>query len=378
MNKKTLRGFTLIELVVVIAIIGMIMTVSFVSFSNARQKARDTKRLSDVTQIQNALSVYFRDEGRYPETMTFGSELIGSSTSRTYMTITPQNPSPRNDGICPNDDYIYQAMATGTDYKIDFCLSETVGNLTAGRKCLTPMGIKNETCTIGDSFSCPGVSVVQYDGGPYDSTGLINDDSGYYRTVQIGTQCWLRDNLNAGAMVAGTADQANNSILEKYCYDNQTWKCNVYGALYQWDEAMQYSSSPGTQGVCPSGWHIPTDPEFYTLENYLQESGLCNAGRDNLWDCDPAGSKLKEGGTDHWNNPSSGDNSSGFTALPAGSRYYNGGSFEGQNTLETYLWSSSAYNVSSAWHRFLGNSNSSVLRGNYYKTNGYSVRCLKN
>jgi hypothetical protein len=99
-----------------------------------------------------------------------------------------------------------------------------------------------------------------------------------YPTVQIGTQCWFQKNVNAGTMVLGANDQTNNGILEKYCYNNDTANCTIYGGLYQWAEAVQYqngasnttSPSPAftgnVQGICPTGWHVPSDGEWRSLE----------------------------------------------------------------------------------------------------------------
>jgi len=109
-----------------------------------------------------------------------------------------------------------------------------------------------------------------------------------YPTVQIGTQCWFQKNLNVGTMIQGANDQTNNSVLEKYCYNNDTANCAIYGGLYQWAEAVQYqngatnttSPSPAfsgnINGVCPNGWHVPSDGEWSTIETFL--GGVSVAG----------------------------------------------------------------------------------------------------
>lgn len=142
-NSSHKKFFTLIELLVVIAIIGTITSISFVYFSNIRQKGRDTKRITDIKLIQKALEDYYRQEGFYPEILTAGQSLIGSSSNMVYTQI-PENPYPRNDGNCPDNNYIYQVNGGG--YTIDFCLSETTSQLNSGPKCATPQGIKNGTC----------------------------------------------------------------------------------------------------------------------------------------------------------------------------------------------------------------------------------------
>ncbi len=190
-------------------------------------------------------------------------------------------------------------------------------------------------------------------------------DGKSYNTVLIGTQCWMAENLNIGTMINGSSNQTDNSTIEKYCYDNNTSNCDTYGGLYQWDEMMQYTTQQGTQGICPSGWHIPTDDEWITLTNFL--GGVLIAG-----------GKMKETGTTHWSSPNTGaTNESGFTALPGGYRSYASGSFY---TLGLYgfFWSSSEHSDSYAMSRRLRHNSADVYRFYYNTGNGYSVRCLKN
>jgi uncharacterized protein (TIGR02145 family) len=83
--------------------------------------------------------------------------------------------------------------------------------------------------------------------------------------MQIGTQCWLKENLDAGTMILESQSASNNSIIGKYCYNDSLQNCITYGGLYKWDEVMQYVATEGTQGICPIGWHIQTIAEFQTL-----------------------------------------------------------------------------------------------------------------
>jgi uncharacterized protein (TIGR02145 family) len=175
----------------------------------------------------------------------------------------------------------------------------------------------------------------------------------------------MAENLNIGTMINGSSNQTDNSTIEKYCYDNNTSNCDTYGGLYQWDEMMQYTTQQSTQGICPSGWHIPTDNEWITLTNFL--GGVLIAG-----------GKMKETGTTHWSSPNTGaTNESGFTALPGGYRSYASGSFY---TLGLYgfFWSSSEHSDSYAMSRRLRHNSADVYRFYYNTGNGYSVRCLKN
>ena len=140
MSKKKLTAFTLVELIVVINIMAVLITLSFVYFDDLFQKGRDSQRISDITQIQNALTLYNRDEGAYPATLTFGGTLVGSSSAKTYMLKIPQNPTPRDDSNCADNEYVY-TKSTSSGYYIAFCLGGSAGAVTAGNHHATPQGI---------------------------------------------------------------------------------------------------------------------------------------------------------------------------------------------------------------------------------------------
>ncbi|MEI6899229.1 MAG: FISUMP domain-containing protein, partial [Bacteroidota bacterium] len=93
-------------------------------------------------------------------------------------------------------------------------------------------------------------------------------DGKSYPTVQIGTQCWMSSNLNSGITNSGMTNQRDNCIPEKYCLNDIPANCNLLGGLYQWDEMMQYDDTPAKQGICPPGWHVPTEAEWNTLFVY--------------------------------------------------------------------------------------------------------------
>lgn len=213
-------------------------------------------------------------------------------------------------------------------------------------------------------------------------TSTVSYGGQTYNTVQIGTQCWFKENLNVGTMLASAlampADPAptlnNPNTVSKWCYDNSTTNCTNEGGLYTWAEANGLASTCNStsctpaspsQGICPTGWHIPTDAEQYTLENYLKTSGqTCDANRVG-WDCSDAGTELKAGC------------SSGFNAPLAGNRDVEG-SFDYRSS-STYFWSSSASDASSAWYRLLSSDFATVYRHDgKTKAYGFSVRCLKN
>jgi len=199
-------------------------------------------------------------------------------------------------------------------------------------------------------------------------------DGKVYNTVLIGNQCWMAQNLNIGTRIASTANQTNNSVIEKYCYTNSESNCDAYGGLYQWPEIMQYSTTPGVQGICPDGWHFPTKDEWCTLTVYLDPALNCSSVGQVETD---AGGKMKETGTTHWISPNTGaTNSSGFTGLPGGSRDSDGST----DNLRYYgYWAySTSYDATSCWAIRLDYNNAKFYLAVFYKMYGYSVRCLKN
>jgi uncharacterized protein (TIGR02145 family) len=213
----------------------------------------------------------------------------------------------------------------------------------------------NQTTSACGTASCAVTPNVSYGGQTYN-------------TVQIGSQCWLKENLNIGTMISGSSEQTNNGVIEKYCYNNDVSNCAVYGGLYQWNEMMQYVTTAGTQGICPSGWHIPTDAEWTTATTYLGGEGV-------------AGGKMKttgtiQAGTGLWYSPNTAaTNESGFSAVPAGYRNTSGSFYIIGNL--GYWWSSTEYSTSSAWGRHLYYYDGNVYSYYDYKYYGFSVRCLR-
>jgi uncharacterized protein (TIGR02145 family) len=199
-------------------------------------------------------------------------------------------------------------------------------------------------CSVSHSQNpCPGIATVDYGGQTYN-------------TVQIGSQCWLKENLNTGNMIQGIDTAKNNSTIEKYCYNNDPANCTTYGGFYTWNEAMQYVSTQKAKGICPAGWHIPAYTEFTTL--------LTTVGGD--------ANKLKAIG--QGTGGGAGTNTSGFSALMAGYRIKTG-SFDNLGYFTSY-WSSTDVPVLNAiYMRVIGNI-SSIDFPYFDKGTGYNVRCL--
>ena len=152
-DKKVWRkSFTLIELLVVVAIMGMLASLAIVSLNNARARARDTRRVADIKQIQTALELFFSDHHEYPERLSPFPEEIGGKclsdngfddecSGTIYMSLVPTNPSPRDDGTCLDwADYRYERRDRAS-YRILYCLGSAVGSIPEGSHIATPLGM---------------------------------------------------------------------------------------------------------------------------------------------------------------------------------------------------------------------------------------------
>jgi uncharacterized protein (TIGR02145 family) len=197
-----------------------------------------------------------------------------------------------------------------------------------------------------------------------------------YKIVKIGNQFWMKENLrttkyrNGEAIITGLDDTSwfNTGNGAYAIYNNDVINENIYGMLYNW-----YAVND-PRGLCPTGWHVPSQAEWSILISYLGGSGI-------------AGGKMKAAGTSYWNTPNgNASNLSGFTAFPGGSRHYFGPFSDLQN--KGYFWSSTAstpnedkelWRSDSSWSRNLNFSNGSVENNvnlNLYQS-GFSVRCIK-
>jgi uncharacterized protein (TIGR02145 family) len=215
-------------------------------------------------------------------------------------------------------------------------------------------------------FSTPTVDPVNFNESlTYGS--LTDIDNNIYRTIQIGTQTWMAENLKVSKLNDGTSlSLASDFVAWKqfegpgctyYDFSPQVYK-PVYGALYNWDAA-----SSGK--LCPAGWHVPADSEWTVLTTYL--------GDDS-----ELGKKLKEAGASHWYYPlGTITNESGFTALPGSLIYWDWTAFS-QIGNDGFLWSATPSEYSSeAYCRSLARYHNHFYKQSMYKKNGLSVRCLK-
>jgi len=199
------------------------------------------------------------------------------------------------------------------------------------------------------------------------TTDVIEFDNNIYKTVKIGEQLWMSENLKVeyyrnGDAILKVTDNIEWSNLNTgaLCeFNNDINNVATYGRLYNW-----YAINDSRK-IAPEGWHIPTVAEWESLEEYL--GGNCETA---------VGGIMKEPGTTHWDSLNIGaTNESGFTALPGGLRIEIGDFFLlGKNA---HFWSSSQYDKDIAWACWL-NRNDQEVRLNYYKKQvGFSVRCIR-
>lgn len=198
--------------------------------------------------------------------------------------------------------------------------------------------------------------------------GLSEDkrDNKKYKTVVIGDQTWMAENLNASTFRNGDkipmakneedwwkASEEGKPIWSYYQFDSKNG--NQYGKIYNW-----YAVND-PRGLSQEGWHIPSDQEWTIMENYL-------GGNEN------AGKKLKS--TENWNSDGNGTNESGFSAIPVTGFNLDGG-FYFEHGSEGNWWTSTESNSDLAFLRSLSNENDQLFSNELYKSSGFSVRCVK-
>jgi len=244
------------------------------------------------------------------------------------------------------------------DSELSGCMDPDAVNFNANAT------VDDGSCVYGESSGCGGVSTVTYDGYTY-------------ALQAIGDQCWFAENLR-------NEHYANGDVIPGELTDGE-WSNTTNGAMTFYGEGMNFDSVPNladygrlytwyavvdARGLCPSGWHVPTDGEFITLEMYLgmSESQANAPGLRGTYQ----GTQMKSSASDSpaWN----GTNASGLSGLAGGSRndsgdFYSGGTYG-------YFWSASAYGAN-AWYRLLYGGYTGVLRANGSLRNGFSVRCVR-
>jgi uncharacterized protein (TIGR02145 family) len=218
---------------------------------------------------------------------------------------------------------------------------------------LAGTGLKAVTYSFTNRFGCSrGVTRTIRVLAPaaFSCGGKLTDirDGHAYSTVQIGTQCWMAENLDFGSQIPESIHQRDNCVAEKYVLTFLVSR----PSFYQWDELMNYSDTPGTQGLCPPGWHVPSDAEWNTL--FTNWSGSSFSGAPLIY-----------------------SGYSGFDALLYGARHFNRQwDYSG---FAAFFWTSSPHGPFKAWGHGMNSvpDDQSVCLYPSARTNAFSVRCLK-
>lgn len=186
-------------------------------------------------------------------------------------------------------------------------------------------------------------------------------DGRAYRVVKIGNQIWMAENLNYGKFVLNM-EQLNNHQIEKSYYNNDSLIGKRMGALYTWDEAMDHAvltAKEVIQGICPEGWHLPSDAEWDELCAYLDPSTQTNKYG---W----KGKNIAVVLIDSTQNK--------FNSMYAGNAVSNW--FFYLNDM-AYYWTSTKFSSASAYYRSLSKDSKQIYKGSGDIKIGMSVRCIK-
>ena len=227
--------------------------------------------------------------------------------------------------------------------------AETFNPTAAG---IGPHVITYSYTNVYSCVSSASRNITVINPGAFSCGGSMKDvrDNRFYQTVQIGTQCWMAENLNFGAMIKGSAVQRDNCIPEKYCYNDLATNCGPQ-TYYQWDELMAYYDTSSSQGICPPGWHVPSTAEWNLLFSNYINNGF-------------AGAALKSTGY------------SGFNALVSGADFFNQDYIF--NNFAGFYWSSNSEGSYKAWAHAMNSFDPSVSFYPTSRSSAFSVRCTMN
>lgn len=318
MRNKTMRfGFTIVELIVVIVIIGILTGFVIFNYNTWKLDTTISQLKSDLTAAQSAMENQRNFNNAYP------ADINAINSYRHSSDVTVSGGSADGKTYCIS---AYNSAYPSMFYSI----TSTYPNPQAG-----------------------------------DCTG----------TVQIGAQVWAAKSANVGIKInSPNSLNPTDSYIQKYCYDDLDSNCNTYGGMYTWAEAMQNSTTEGAQGICPSGFHIPSDGEWQTLESTLGMNGSDLIAMNAWRSSGSVGSQLKVGGGSNFNAKMGGT----YGSLGGGFQYIE----TGPNTGNVKFWTSTK-SGNAPIERIIEGPTAGVWVGRFTNDNpGFGpfdyVRCIKN
>jgi uncharacterized protein (TIGR02145 family) len=368
MFKVSFAYFYIIKIILIMKKLFISFALTSVLFSCEKETSTPNNsgnNSTDTTKTSNDVSVSGFDCAGVKITGTLTKDKVTSNVSAT-LTYTGGNgktyltKSHTSTGVTG----LSATLSAGTLANGEGTLVYTIsGTPTTSGTANFAIVLGGKSCTIAITVN----DLAQTIGKP--GPNITDADGNSYKTVYIGTQQWMGENLKAskyndGTTIPNITDNSKWSQLTSgaWCYYNNDESNNAkYGKLYNWYAVSQTTN--GNKNICPSGWHVPTDAEWTILTEYL--------GGESV-----AGGKLKEEGTTNWNSSNTEvTNRSLFTGLPGGYRTYGGGYVFVGNVGR--WWSSSEDGTIYALYRVLDNKSGNAGRGDTNKDYGLSVRCLR-
>jgi len=305
---KQRSGFTIIEVLIIVGIIGIIAALVTISITNSRARSRDAKRVADIRQWQTALDLYYANNTAYPTYATPGNALLDGAT--TYMNVIPQNPTPYNDGRCPNNEYTYSQASGGSDYTINFCLGAAAGGQPAGLNAASLKGLGTAPGLVGwwkldgNALDSAGsnngtVSASSWGTGRYgESNGAFDSNNGRYITITdnsllngkttLSISLWLK---RTGFNVWADFFSSGNDGADRERFED----AGVEGNIAEFSSGLKASSFTlyGNGVVSTGAWHhLVVTADGSTIKSYkdgalinsnLQDSGGAWNGTGNIY-----------------------------------------------------------------------------------------------
>ncbi|MEK7643733.1 MAG: FISUMP domain-containing protein [Patescibacteria group bacterium] len=371
-----------------------------VALNTQRAKARDASRTQQLKALRNAIELYYLTNNQYPVWTSGGCVNYSGSPAPlsvlvpSFMNELPKDP--KSSDYC----YIYKSDTYGQNYRLAAYMENNTDLATKDGGTLDSYYELYSDSSYAQITNSAAITITSL-----RTCGTSISYAGQtYNTVQIGLQCWLKQHLNVGTKItsctggyvgacATGSDTVQNqgascASIQKYCYSDDEANCTSDGGLYQWAQAMcgaascngTGESSPActtpVQGICPTGWHLPSHYEIVVLERAVCTSGTCATDfpydtSTGGWRGTTEGDKVKATGLCQNRTPCA---TSGYEGLLAGIRNTDG-SF-GARGADINLWSSSETESSNALRRSIYSSKATIYWDSNNKLYGWSVRCV--